>query len=68
MAAVKGNLADNQMGIKVGQLETWQKTTMPPEELCSREEGQLQVEYKQREEKLNLSNAFRAGNIKHYFS
>ena len=30
MAAVRGNLADNQMGIKVGLLETWQKTTMPP--------------------------------------
>ena len=46
MAAVKGNLADNQMGIKVGLLETWQKTTMPPEELRSREEGQLQADYK----------------------
>ena len=34
MAAVRGNLADNQIGIKVGLLETQQKTTMPPEELC----------------------------------
>ena len=30
MAAVKGILADNQMGIKVGLLEIRQKATMPP--------------------------------------
>ena len=30
MAAVRGNLTDKQMGIKVGLIETRQKTTMPP--------------------------------------
>ena len=30
MAAVRGNLADKQMGIKIGLIETQQKTTMPP--------------------------------------
>ena len=30
MAAVKSNLADNKMGIKVGLPETRQKTTMHP--------------------------------------
>ena len=70
MTAVKGSLADNQMGIKVGLLVTRQKTTMPspPEELCSREEGKLQADYIQREYKLNVSNAFRAGNCKNYLT
>ena len=30
MAAVKGNLADNPIGIKVDLIDTWQKTNMPP--------------------------------------
>ena len=76
MTAVKGNLADNQMGIKVGLLVTRQKTLCPPpppsppppEELCSREEGKLQADYIQREDKLNVSNAFRAGNSKNYLT
>ena len=68
MAVVKGILAENQVGIKVGLLETWQKATMPPEGLCSREEGRLQAEHLQRKEKLNVSNAFRAVSIKNYLS
>ena len=64
MAAVKGNIANNQMDIKIDLLEIRQKTTMPPEELYSREEGRLQAEHIQKEEKLNVSNAFRAGDNK----
>ena len=56
------------MGIKVGLLQTQQKLTMAPEKLCFREEGRLQVEQIQREEKFNVSNAFRAGTIKNYLS
>ena len=56
------------MGIKVGLLETLQKTTMPQEELCSREEERLQAEHIESEKKLNVSNAFRDGNIKNYLS
>ena len=36
MAAVKDSIANNQMDIKVGLLEARQKTTMLPEELCSK--------------------------------
>ena len=36
MAAVKDSIANNQMDIKVGLLETRQKTTMLPGELCSK--------------------------------
>ena len=55
------------MGIKVGLIEIQQKTTLPPRRaICSREEGRLQVEQIQREEELNVSNSFRAGNIKNY--
>ena len=56
------------MGIKVSLLQTQQKLTMAPEKLCFREEGRLQVEQIQREEKFNVSNAFRAGTIKNYLS
>ena len=42
------------------------KLLCPPEELCSREEGWLQADHVQREDKLNVSNVFRAGNIKNY--
>ena len=56
------------MGIKVGLLQTQQKLTMAPEKLCFRKEGRLQVEQIQREEKFNVSNAFRAGTIKNYLS
>ena len=55
------------MGIKVDLIEIRQKTTLPPRgAICSREEGRLQVEQIQREEELNVSNSFRAGNIKNY--
>ena len=56
------------MGIKVGLIETLQNLLCLQEKLCSREEGQLQAEQIQREEKLNVGNPFRAGNIKHYLS
>ena len=68
MAAGRGTLADNQMGIQVGLLETRQETLCSIEELWSMEEGWLQVEHIYREEKLNVSNAFRTGNIRNYLS
>lgn len=67
-AAVKSNLAKNQMDIKVGLLEPQQETTLPPEELCSREERRQQAERIQRKKELDVNNAFRAENIKNYLS
>ena len=53
------------MDIKV---ETQQKTTRSAEDLCSRKGGWLQAEHLERDEKLNVSNIFRSGNIKNYLS
>ena len=40
----------------------------PPGELCSRKEGRLEAEHTQREEKLSVSSALRAGNIKSHLN
>ena len=56
------------MNIKVGLLEPQQETTIPPEELWSREERQQRAEHIQREKKLNVNTAFRVENIKNYLS
>ena len=56
------------MDINVGLLEIQQKSAMPSRGALLKEEGWLQADHIEREDKLNVSNVFRAGNIKDYLS